>query len=126
MPRSGETDRGGGLVWRYRDPQNYYICRWNPLENSLRAYKFVGGKRSQLDSEKVPTEPAGRRTLRIVQVGRDLRGYLDGKLLLDVEDDEFPDPGRIGLWTKADAVSDFDEFTVRPATEKDLEELPVP
>ncbi len=79
-----------------------------------------------MDSAKVPGGPGDWHTLRIVQFGRDLRGYFDGKLVLDVEDDQFPDAGRIGLWTKADAVTDFDDLHARVATADDLEEAPTP
>jgi hypothetical protein len=121
--RQGKTDQGGGVVWRYCDAQNYYVCRWNPLENSLRVYKVVHGVRSQLDSAKVPTGTSHWRRLKIVQFGRDMRGYLDGQLLLDVEDDQFPDAGRIGLWSKADAVTDFDRLFAKEASAEDLEEI---
>jgi hypothetical protein len=120
--RSGKIDQGGGIVWRYQDPRNYYLCRWNPLENSLRAYKVVDGLRSQTDSAKVPGALNEWHTLRIVQFGRDLRAYFDGHLLLEVEDDQFPHAGRIGLWTKADALTEFDDLTVQVATEASLEE----
>jgi len=125
-PREGKIDQGGGVVWRYRDAQNYYLCRWNPLEDNFRAYKVVAGKRSQMDTAKVPGNLRDWQTLRIVQVGREFRGYFNGKLLLEVEDDEFPEAGRIGLWTKSDAVTDFDEFTARTATDHDVEELKNP
>ncbi len=123
---TGAVDQGGGLMWRYQDARNYYVCRWNPLEHSFRAYKVVDGVRSQMDSAKVPGGPGDWHTLRIVQFGRDLRGYFDGKLVLDVEDDQFADAGRIGLWTKADAVTDFDDLHAGVATADDLEEAPTP
>ncbi len=122
-PRTGKLDQGGGLVWRYQDTQNYYIARWNPLEDNLRVYKVVKGKRSQMDTAKVKADPQGWHFLRVVHVGRSIRCYLDGKLLLEAADDEFPNPGQIGLWTKADAVTHFDELMLRAADAKDIEEL---
>ncbi len=82
--------------------------------------------RTQLDSTRVPAAPAECRTLRIVQVERNFRGQLDGKPLLEAEDDEFPDEGRVGLWTKADTVTDFEHLTARPSSAKELEDLPTP
>jgi hypothetical protein len=109
---NGETDQGGGLVWRYKDANNYYIARMNPLEDNFRLYKVVDGKRSQLGSAEVEA-PAGKwHTIRIVQEGNHIQCYLNAKLHLDAKDDTFKDAGRIGLWTKADAVTSFDEVSV--------------
>ena len=124
--RSGKIELGALCVKRYRNAKNYYICRWNPLEHNFRLYKVVAGQRSQMDTAKVHGDPQQWQTIRIVQVGRDFRGYFNGKLLLEAEDDEFPDEGRIGLWTKSDAASDFDDFTARAATASDVEELKTP
>ncbi|WP_254509364.1 prenyltransferase/squalene oxidase repeat-containing protein [Anatilimnocola floriformis] len=122
---AGELDQGGGVVWRYTDPKNYYIARWNPLEDNFRVYKVVDGVRSQLDSAKVPHR-ADWQTLRIVTYGRNIRGYLDGKLLLEAEDDQFTQPGFIGLWTKSDAVTQFADLQVVAAFKGDVEELAAP
>ena len=108
---AGEIDRGGGIVWRARDRDNYYIARYNPLEDNLRVYKVEAGRRTQLDHADVPGD--GRwHTLRITMTGRDILGYFDGKKLLVAEDTTFPAAGRIGLWSKADARSYFDDLTV--------------
>lgn len=120
---SGVIDQGGGLVWRYQDAQNYYISRWNPLENNLRVYKVVDGVRTQLDTAQVQADADSWHQLRIVAVGRNFRGYFDGKLLLEAEDDQFLKAGRIGLWTKADAVTEFTELTLQSALIGDLEDL---
>jgi hypothetical protein len=124
-PRSGEMDRGGGIVWRYYDPQNYYVARWNPLENNVRLFKVVDGSRSQIDSAKVPAGD-GWRTLRIVAYGRNVRGYFDGRICVEAQDDQFIQPGRIGLWTKSDAATEFDDFQVATALADSVEELKVP
>lgn len=111
-PREGEIDQGGGLVWRYKDANNYYIARMNPLEDNFRVYKVVAGKRIQLGSAEVEA-PAGKwHTLRIVHKGDHIQCSLNGKLHLDVKDDTFKDAGKIGLWTKADAVTSFDDLSV--------------
>ena len=108
---AGEIDQGGGVVWRARDRDNYYVARYNPLEDNLRVYKVENGRRTQLDHAEVPGD--GRwHTLRITMRGREILGYLDDKKLLVAEDTTFPDAGRIGLWSKADARSYFDDLTV--------------
>ena len=108
---AGEVDRGGGVVWRAKDARNYYIARYNPLEDNLRVYKVEDGRRTQLDHADAPGD--GRwHVLRITMVGRNITGYLDGRKLLVAEDDTFPGAGMVGLWSKADAQSDFDDLTV--------------
>ena len=107
----GRIDQGGGPIWRCRDENNYYIARMNPLENNFRVYKVVAGKRTQLGSTNVEA-PAGKwHTIRIVQKGNQIQCYLNGKQHLKVNDDTFTGEGKVGLWTKADAVTSFDDFT---------------
>lgn len=121
--KSGMIDRGGGLVWRYLDPGNYYIMRWNPLEMNLRLYKVVDGVRTQLDTAEAPGDPNVWHSIKIVTVGRDIRGYFDEKLLTEAEDDQFADAGAIGLWTKADAVTEFDDLSMTSAWKEMIAEL---
>ncbi len=107
---AGKNDRGGGPVWRYRDDGNYYVARWNPLEDNFRVYKVVAGKRIQLGTADVKA-PADRwHTIKITQVGDEIRCYLDGTLHLQAKDDTFQTAGKIGLWTKSDAVAHFDDL----------------
>lgn len=120
---TGKIDRGGGVVWRYKDSKNYYIARWNPLELNLRMYKVVDGVRSQLDTARALGDPQSWHTLKIVTVGRDIRGYFDGQLLTEAEDDQFRDSGRVGLWTKSDAVTQFDDFTIQSAASEMIEDI---
>jgi hypothetical protein len=110
---SGKFDQGGGPIWRCRDADNYYVARANPLESNYRVYKVVAGKRTQLGSFDVETAAGKWYTIRILHEGRHIRCYLDGKLCLDVKDDQFADAGKIGLWTKADAVTSFDDLRVK-------------
>jgi Domain of Unknown Function (DUF1080) len=107
---AGEVDRGGGLIWRAKDKANYYICRYNPLEDNYRVYKVENGKRTQFASAKVPGDEAWH-TLRATMVGAKITCYLDDKKLLEAEDSTFPEAGRIGLWSKADAQSYFDDMS---------------
>jgi hypothetical protein len=109
----GKRDQGGGIVWRYADANNYYVARMNPLEDNYRLYKVVAGKRIQLATKEGLTVPAGEwHALRVKQAGDQVECYLDGKLQLEAKDDTFKNAGKVGLWTKADAQTSFDEFKV--------------
>ena len=108
----GREDRGGGPVWRYRDANNYYICRANPLESNYRVYKVEKGVRKMLGSARVKIPSGVWHSLRVVQKGNHIQCWYDGKKYLDVVDDTFPNSGKIGLWTKADAVTYFDNLEV--------------
>jgi hypothetical protein len=108
---AGELDQGGGVIWRAVDKNNYYIARYNPLEDNFRVYKVEGGKRTQFQSAKVPGDKSWH-VLRVTMVGAKITCYLDGTKYLEAEDSTFPAAGKIGLWSKADAQSDFDNLSV--------------
>ena len=108
---AGEIDQGGGLVWRARDAKNYYVARWNPLEHNLRAYKVVDGVRTQLASAEVQAGP-GWHTLRVWFMRDKFEVWFDKQSLLEGKDPTFYGPGMIGLWTKADARTQFDDLIV--------------
>jgi hypothetical protein len=108
---AGEVDRGGGLVWRAKDAKNYYVARYNPLEDNFRVYKVEDGKRTQFQSAKVPGDDKWH-TVRVTMRGNKIVCHLDGQKHLEAEDSTFPSTGRIGLWSKADAQSYFDDLTV--------------
>jgi len=111
----GKKDQGGGIVWRYKDANNYYIARMNPLEDNYRVYKVVEGKRTQLQTKEGLKVPAGEwHDLKIKMKGDRIECFLDGKKELDTKDGTFADAGKIGLWTKADAVTSFDAVFVAP------------
>jgi len=115
MPISGSEDRAGGIVWRARDADNYYVVRANALEGNVVLYKTVNGTRSSLDliGQKggygVKTAVASNQwhTLRVEFTGPRFMVSFNGKSLLEVEDKTFPDGGMIGLWTKADSITAF-------------------
>ncbi len=109
----GSEDQGGGPVWRYQDSNNYYIARANPLENNFRVYKVVDGKRIQMDSVRLKVTNNEWHTIRIIIQRGCIKCYYDGNLCLNVIDNIFQ-KGKIGLWTKADAVTYFDDLEVRP------------
>ncbi len=114
---AGSEDRAAGLVWRARDADNYYVVRANALEDNVVLYKTVDGTRSELDivgrtggyGVSVPV-PAGQwHRLRVDFGGSRFRVTYNGKPLFEVDDPTFGEAGKIGLWTKADSVTLFDE-----------------
>jgi hypothetical protein len=108
---AGREDQGGGLIWRAKDAKSYYVARYNPLEDNYRLYKVHKGRRSQLQSADIK-HSKGWHSLRVTMEGDHIQCYYDGKKYLDVKDSTFPESGRIGLWTKADAQSHFDDLIV--------------
>jgi hypothetical protein len=110
---SGNEDRGGGLVWRYRDNDNYYIVRFNPLEDNYRFYKVENGRRIQLASAHATVPEGEWFNVKAEMTGNRVTCYLNGKKYLEKTDDTFTEAGKTGFWTKADAVSDFDNFSFK-------------
>lgn len=111
---AGKRDQGGGVVWRYQDANNYYVARMNPLEDNFRVYKVVDGKRSvEFQNAEVKIPSGEWHTLSVKMVGDKIECSLDGKKHLDAKDDTFTKAGKVGLWTKADAQTSFDNFTVK-------------
>jgi hypothetical protein len=110
---TGEEDQGGGLVWRAQGPDDYYVARWNPLEDNVRVYKVEGGVRTLFQNADVEAAADGWHTLGVTMIGDRITVALDGEPLLDTLDETFPGAGRVGLWTKADACTWFDELVVR-------------
>ena len=106
-PISGKEDASGGIIFRARDGRNYFLIRANALENNFRLYTIVNGKRSTIASARV-TEPSlgAWHSIRVVATGAKIQGYLDGTLLLEHQDKTFA-AGWVGLWTKADSVTEF-------------------
>jgi hypothetical protein len=111
---SGKNDQGGGLVWHYRDADNYYVARMNPLESNFRVYKVVKGQRKQLESADVQVPVGKWHQLKIEHAGKRIRCYLGDNLHLEATDDTFSTAGQIGLWTKSDAVTSFDDLEAKP------------
>lgn len=117
----GKHDQGGGFVWRFMDKNNHYIVRANPLEDNVVLYKMEKGKRIDLPlvglgkNYGMQTEPLGKgwNTLSLTVKGEWFTVFLNGKELFKVQDQTFSDPGKVGLWTKADAVTYFDDFEVK-------------
>jgi hypothetical protein len=118
---SGSGDQAAGLVWRYRDQDNYYIVRANALEGNVVLYKVEKGKRTDIDpkgsgaiayGKKAAVAKAAWGTLRVVAKGNLFETYLNGEKLFECEDATFPGAGKVGVWTKADSVTHFDDLTL--------------
>ena len=118
-PVSGKEDQAGGVIWRVKDANNYYIARANALEGNVVIYKTVNGKRTPLDiigrkggyGVKEPVASGQWHTLRVEFAGDRFKLTFDGKHLFDVEDKTFTEAGKVGVWTKADSVTLFDDFS---------------
>ena len=118
-PVNGKEDQAGGIVFRFKDANNYYIVRANALEDNVVLYKTVDGKRSSLQVKgrtfgygvdtKVPSRKWSK--LRVEFRADVFTVFFNGKALFEVEDETFKDAGAVGLWTKADSVTLFDDFT---------------
>ncbi len=107
---SGGIDRAGGLVFRLKDPNNYYIVRANALENNYRLYHVVNGRRSQFAGANLKVTSGEWHELRVEVVGNKITCYYDGNKKIEATDDTFKDAGKIGIWTKADSVTYFDDL----------------
>ena len=110
-PVSGKEDQAGGVIWRCADANNYYIARANALENNVRMYHFVKGKRTQFKGVNLPVLANQWHTLRVNFSGNRFAVIFDGKELFEVEDSTIANAGKVGVWTKADSVTLFDDFT---------------
>jgi hypothetical protein len=119
-PVSGRVDQAAGLVWRYQNEDNYYVVRANALEDNVVLYKVQNGERTDLAVRgegrtygKPADVPAGQwSTLRVVTTGPRFEVHFNGSKLYEVEDTTFAQAGRVGVWTKADSVTHFDDLTV--------------
>ncbi len=120
-PISGRVDQACGLVWRYRDTNNYYIVRSNALENNIVLYKVENGERKSIAPKgtasrtygvKHPVPKAAWSEMRVSFSGARIAVAFNGKQVLEAEDNTFGDAGKVGLWTKADSVTYFDDFAL--------------
>ncbi len=115
---SGEVDASGGLVFRYKDEDNFYVVRANALEGNVVAYKTENGRRSNIGVKgqgnaygvKADVPHQQWNTLRVIMKGNLIEIFLNDRKLFDVENDTFTEAGKVGLWTKADAVTQFDDL----------------
>jgi hypothetical protein len=110
-PIAGKDDQAGGVVWRWKDGNNYYVARANALENNVSLYYTQNGRRITIKYVDAPVARNEWHTLRVGFAGRRTRIALDGKVYIDLDDEHITGGGRVGLWTKADSVTLFDDFT---------------
>jgi len=111
---SGKVDRACGLVWRYQDADNYYVTRANALEGNVRIYYVKAGKRVQLESWRGEVPTGAWVKLRVEAKGDHFVVSFGGAKILDVKDSTFSGAGKVGVWTKADSVTEFDDLSARP------------
>jgi hypothetical protein len=111
-PISGKTDQAGGLVWRAKDGDNYYVARANALEGNVALFNMVNGKRTEMKRTAVKVAPNEWHTLRVDFQANHFTVTLDGTKALEADDDTFKDGGKGGVWTKADSVTLFDDFKI--------------
>jgi len=114
LPIEGKADMGGGLIWRATDDRNYYLTRANPLEQNIRIYRVVKGVRQMLKNFDQIIDVRQWHTLRVLTNGCRIQVYFDDKQVFDLCDQTFS-TGRVGLWTKSDAVTDFDDLKLQIA-----------
>ena len=110
-PISGSEDQAGGVVWRFKDGDNYYVARANALEDNVSLYYTQNGRRNTLKYVDAPVPRNTWHTLRVEFTGERIRVILDGKLCIELEDDHIDGSGAVGVWTKADSVTLFDDFS---------------
>ena len=113
-PVSGEVDQGFGMVWRYKDADNYYITRCNADEDNCTIYHTVAGRRRPFQNKPVKVAKNTWHTVKLEAAGNHFVVWFDGAKVLDAKDDTFKEAGRVGLWTKADSVIQFDDFVIEP------------
>ncbi|HEV8619833.1 MAG TPA: hypothetical protein VGQ79_02270 [Nitrospiraceae bacterium] len=109
LPISGKADMGGGLVWRAQNDRNYYLTRANPLEQNIRVYHVVNGIRKMLKNFDQIIDVRKWHSLRVINRGCQIQVFYDDRKIFDLCDETFRE-GRIGLWTKSDAVTYFDDL----------------
>jgi len=114
-PISGREDQAGGVVWRWKDGNNYYVARANALENNVSLYHTEDGRRKTIKYVDAPVAGNRWHTLRAEFQGARIRVMLDGKAYIELSDSHIAGPGAVGVWTKADSVTAFDDFAYGPS-----------
>lgn len=107
----GREDQAGGVIWRWKDGDNYYVARANALENNVSLYYTTGGRRNTIKYVDAPVPPNVWHTLRAEFAGKRIKVLLDGKSYIEQDDDHLVGAGAVGVWTKADSVTAFDDFS---------------
>jgi len=110
-PMDGKEDRAGGVMWRFKDGDNYYVARANALENNVSLYYTTRGTRHTIKYVDASVAANQWHTLHVEFAGKRIKVSLDGKPYIDLEDDHISGAGAVGVWTKADSVTAFDDFS---------------
>jgi hypothetical protein len=110
-PVSGKEDQAGGVIWRCQDAHNYYIARANALEDNVTIYHTINGKRVSFKNVNEKVASGVWHRLRVDFEGNRFTVTFDGKKVIEATDDSFHDAGKVGVWTKADSVTLFDDFS---------------
>lgn len=109
-PISGNQDQAAGVVWRWQDGDNYYVARANALEDNVSLYYTANGRRNTLKYVDAPVAANTWHLLRVEFIGASIKVVLDGKAYIEFDDRHIAAPGAVGVWTKADSVTAFDDF----------------
>lgn len=109
--KAGKEDQAGGLVWRWKDGKNYYVARANALERNVSLYYTVNGIRKHIKYADAPVTLNVWHTLRVSYKADGIQVSLNGKTYIDTKDSHISGPGKAGVWTKADSLTVFDDFT---------------
>jgi hypothetical protein len=107
---SGREDQAGGLVWRAKDANNYYVARANALENNVTIYHTINGRRTEKKRANIKVPGNQWHAFRVDFQGSHFTVTFNGQKALDWDDETFKEPGKVGVWTKADSVTEFDDF----------------
>jgi hypothetical protein len=110
-PETGQQDQAGGVIWRCKDGDNYYVARANALEDNVSLYYTANGKRNTIQYVNAPVPRNAWHTLRVEFAGNRIKVLLDGKAYIEQRDDHIAGAGAVGVWTKADSVTAFDDFS---------------
>ena len=113
---TGSEDQAGGVVWRWKDSNNYYVARANALENNVSLYYTENGRRITIKYVDTPAIGHAWHTLRAEFSETRIRVLLDGKTYIEVDDKHIGGAGSVGVWTKADSVTVFDDFRAEAIT----------
>src|SRR6266446_625757 len=110
-PVAGKEDQAGGVIWRVQDANNYYISRANALEDNVTIYHTINGKRVAFKNVNTKVTSGVWHTLRVEFHGNQFAVVFDSNKVIDATDESFAHAGKVGVWTKADSVTEFDDFT---------------
>src|SRR5688500_8939832 len=110
-PEKGQQDQAGGVIWRFKDGGNYYVARANALEDNVSLYFTAKGRRNTIKYVNAPVPRDIWHTLRVEFAGARIKVLLNGKAYIEEQDEHIAGAGAVGVWTKADSVTAFDDFS---------------